>query len=395
MTRTAARDSSAAIVAGSLALASFYVLLASLPRTLAEHGVPDVAASAATALVTGGAVVSELVVARIARRIGDRRALTTGLAAMAIGSAAITLTDRTPIVLAACAARGLGFGAAAVIASATVGRSAAMEDVGRAMARYGVATGLAGIVAVPLGVAVAGEAGGRAPALCALAFVVPALASCRKIADRPAGARTAAGMVPTCSRPQVWRPLVVFMAAASLAGAVATFFPIAFARHGNAVAAMLLVHTVATTLARGLAGHLRLEHHPRLGLVGATVVAATGVVSLALGTLPAAVFGLVALGAGFGLSQNLTITLMYRAVPETAYAAVSGLWNAGYDLALGVGAVAYAAIPGSIGSSARFLVLALVAAASLTATRDARSRDGVRLTTAGSRRPDPELRCGR
>jgi hypothetical protein len=48
-------------------------------------------------------------------------------------------------------------------------------------------------------------------------------------------------------------------------------------------------------------------------------------------------------GAGFGVAQNATLTLMYARVPESGYGTVSALWNVAYDGGMGLGAVGFGA----------------------------------------------------
>jgi hypothetical protein len=43
-------------------------------------------------------------------------------------------------------------------------------------------------------------------------------------------------------------------------------------------------------------------------------------------------------GAGFGITQNVTQTLMYDRTAESAYGAASAVWNLAYDGGMGLGA---------------------------------------------------------
>jgi MFS family permease len=72
------------------------------------------------------------------------------------------------------------------------------------------------------------------------------------------------------------------------------------------------------------------------------LVAAAGVLVLSLTAVPAAVItGAAVFGLGFGVTQNVTQTVMYDRVPESAYGASSALWNLAYDGGMGLGAAGF------------------------------------------------------
>ena len=74
-------------------------------------------------------------------------------------------------------------------------------------------------------------------------------------------------------------------------------------------------------------------------LAPGVLLAAAGMLMLSLATVPVAVIaGAAVFGAGFGVTQNASLTLMYDRVPESGYSAVSALWNLAYDGGMGLGA---------------------------------------------------------
>ena len=82
----------------------------------------------------------------------------------------------------------------------------------------------------------------------------------------------------------------------------------------------------------------------------------------------AAVFGL-----GFGVTQNVTQTVMYDRVPESAYGASSALWNLAYDTGIGAGAAGFGLVAAQTGYPTAFgLTGVVVLAALLPALLDAR-----------------------
>ena len=100
------------------------------------------------------------------------------------------------------------------------------------------------------------------------------------------------------------------------------------------------------------------------------LVAAAGMLALSLASVPAAVIaGAAVFGAGFGITQNATQTLMYDRVPESGYSAVSALWNLAYDGGMGVGTAWFGALAVHTGYPAAFALTALMLLAAPAAAR--------------------------
>ena len=106
------------------------------------------------------------------------------------------------------------------------------------------------------------------------------------------------------------------------------------------------------------------------------LAAAAGVLVLSLTAVPAAVIaGAAVFGLGFGVTQNVTQTLMYDRVPESAYGASSALWNLAYDGGMGLGAAGFGVLALHTGYPVAFvLVAAILAAAILPAVLPAVTR---------------------
>src|SRR5205807_774080 len=75
--------------------------------------------------------------------------------------------------------------------------------------------------------------------------------------------------------------------------------------------------------------------------------------------------GLCVFGAGFGVLESATFTLMIERVPSSSYGTVSALWNLAYDAGYGAGPVLLGPAAGSIGYPACFAVTTLLACAAL------------------------------
>jgi MFS family permease len=190
----------------------------------------------------------------------------------------------------------------------------------------------------------------------------------------------------------VTRPLLVRFV--SIVGASASFYLLLstvpeYARTAGASAGTAGLTTTALTLS-SVAAYLaapgliaRYGYRPMLA-AGLAALGAAGMLTLSLAvdpTIPAAVIaGAAVFGAGFGVTQNASLTLMYDRVPESGYSAVSALWNLAYDGGMGLGAAGFGVLAACTGYPAAFALTAAVLPAVLPVARPVISR-------AGGRRP--------
>jgi MFS family permease len=165
-------------------------------------------------------------------------------------------------------------------------------------------------------------------------------------------------------------PSLAFSATAMASGVIVTFIPLAVpAGSGNLAALALLTQAVTATLTRWWAGRHGDRHGPAGLLVPGVLAAAAGVVALVLIPSPVAVVGGMAVfGAGFGVSQNASLALMFDRVTTSGYGAVSGVWNLAYDAGMGLGAAGFGVLathtgyPGGFALTAGLMLVALVPA---------------------------------
>ena len=105
------------------------------------------------------------------------------------------------------------------------------------------------------------------------------------------------------------------------------------------------------------------------------LIAAAGLATLALTGIPAAlVAGAAVFGLGFGVTQNVTQTLMYDRVAESAYGAVSAVWNLAYDGGIGLGTAGFGVLAAGLGYPAAFALIAMLLPAALLSSRLLSSR---------------------
>jgi len=380
---------------------SFYLLLSVVPLFAKAAGAGEGAAGLATSALTFAAVAGELVTPRLVTRYGHRWTLAAGLVLLGAPALLLAASASTAAIVTVCVVRGVGFGITCVSGGALTASIIPAERRGEGLALLGVVVGVPSMVALPAGLWLAAHIGygpvfaaGAAAALAALA-AVPGLPS-----KGPAGARGpgrarmrkrntpgSGGVLTGMRTPELARPCAVFSATTMAAGIVVTFLPLAATRAtAGLVTLALLVQPAVSTVTRWLAGRYGDRHGSAGLIIPGVVVSAAGMLMLALTTAPAAVIGgAVVFGAGFGVAQNATLSLMYARVPESGYGTVSALWNLAYDAGMGLGAAGFGAVAAQTGYPASFgLTAALMLGALAPALRDRRAADGRRADRDGN-----------
>jgi len=292
---------------------SFYLLLSAVPLYATSVGAGGIGAGLATGALMLSTVAAELATPRLVARFGYRLVLAAGLLLLGAPALALTASASMAAILAVCAVRGLGFAITVVVGSALVAALVPYERRGEGLGLYGVVVGVPSVVALPLGVWLAGHAGyppvfvaGAVAALAGLA-VVPGLPGREPKPEQPVG--VLAGL----RTPALVRPSIVFSATAMAAGVVVTFLPLAVTQaSGNLAALALLAQAAAATLTRWWAGRYGDRHGPAGLLIPGVLAAAVGMLALVLTASPAAVVvGMALFGAGFGVTQNASLALMF------------------------------------------------------------------------------------
>jgi predicted MFS family arabinose efflux permease len=166
-------------------------------------------------------------------------------------------------------------------------------------------------------------------------------------------------------------PSFVFLTSAITAGVVVTFVPLAVPPALESLAApSLLLFGAASTLTRWWAGR-HADRRPAADLLRPGVLlAGLGLACLVLiGHGLALLAGTTLVGAGFGLAQNASITLMFAVVPRSEFESVSAIWNLAYDAGLGAGGAGFGVLVTGTGYPAGFALTAAVILVSLAAVR--------------------------
>jgi predicted MFS family arabinose efflux permease len=366
---------------------SFYLLLSAVPLYARSAGASVGLAGLTTTALTLSSVAAYPVTPQLMARYGTRAVLAGGLLALGLPALALAVTANIGLILAACVIRGAGFAVLCVAGGALTVSLIPAHRRGEGLALVGLVSGVPSVAALPLGVWLAGHLGYRP------VFAAGGLAALAGLASLPwlpgAGPATrttkADGMLAALRNPALVRPAALFSATTMAVGIIVTFLPLAVTRADANVAALaLLVQPAAAIAGRWLAGRRgdRPSNRPgnRQGsaalLVPGVLAAAVGVLVLSLTAVPAAVIaGAAVFGLGFGVTQNVTQTVMYDRVPESAYGASSALWNLAYDGGMGLGAAGFGVLALHTGYPVAFvLVAAILVAAVLPAVLPAVTR---------------------
>jgi MFS family permease len=343
--------------------ASFFLLLSVVPAY--AQSVPGRGSDEA-GLVTGAlmlaTVAGELMAPWLAARCGHRVLLGAGLVLLGAPALALTGSQSMGWIVGVCLVRGFGFAFTLVAGGALTASLIPSERRGEGLALIGLAAGVPALVGLPLGSWLAAHAGygpvGTAAALVALV----AVAAVPGLPGRGAAAGSPLGLFAGARSGMLSRPTAVFAVTAVGAGIVVTFLPLAVTPgHSGAVAAALFAQPAAATASRWLAGRHADRRGPAGLMVPGVAASAAGILVVALTGVPVAVVvGAAVFGAGFGITQSATLTLMYSRVPAAGYATVSALWNVAYDAGMGLGAVGFGAMVGLTGYPWAFALTALL-----------------------------------
>jgi predicted MFS family arabinose efflux permease len=354
------------IVASS---AGFFLPLTALPL-FAE------AEAAGAGGITNGAllvacVVGELLSPWLMARAGVRRTLAIGLVLLGAPLLVLLVAPSLPVMTVVAVVRGIGFALAVVAGGALTAALIPAERRGEGLAIVGLVAGIPAMIALPLGVWMAQSwgyatifvAAAAAPLLGAL--TVPLLPR-RGAADGETG-----GVLQALRRGALMRPTLIFAASAAAAGAVVTYLPLAIgAVDGWLAPAALLIQSATSTAGRWVSGRVGDRYGTLRVIVPGILLTAVGLAGLVIAPLAPVVLVSAALfGAGFGILQNATLTLMYARTTTGEYGVVSAIWNAAYDGGMAVGALAVGFAGTLAGLGPAFLILAVLVAATLAVAR--------------------------
>ncbi len=364
----------------------FYLPLAVIPLFASAAGSRSAAGLANGALLLA-TVGGELVTPRFVARVGYRWALAAGLVLLGAPALVLLVFSSFPAIVAVNAARGLGFAVTVTAGGALTAALIPDQRRGEGLALVGLVGGIPSLLALPFGTWAAGHWGYGAVFVLTAAAPLAATVTIPGLPRRDVSADGEHGVLAGLRNPALARPATVFAACASAAGVVVTYLPLAVAGRAAWVAPVaLLLQPAAATAGRWAAGRFGDRRGQTRLLVPGVALSISGMAAMAAtpsGTLVVA--GAATFGAGFGILQNATLSLMYARVPAAGYGAVSAIWNAGYDVGMAVGAIGVGLLVSATGFTPAFLV---TAAAMVPALVLARREAAPRLNLSGDSEPD-------
>jgi MFS family permease len=344
------------LLAGVGGGASFYLLLSVVPLYVAEGPGGDLAAGLTTGAMMASTVATELFMTRLLARFGYQRIYVAGLLLLAAPALLLAVSSALWLVISVCLARGVGLAIVVVTASAIVAEVLPAERRGEGVGVYGLAFGIPSIIALPLGVWLVPQVGfdaifvaGAAFGLLAVPIVLPL-----RVPESANGASTS--ILGGLRMPGLARPAFVFLTTTVAAGVTATFLPLVLPPDLRPLAWLaLLVQAISASFMRWAAGRAG----DRIGagrlLLPAMLATAVGLAVLIwTPNLATLLGGMLVFGVGFGVAQNVTISMMYERVPRSEYGTVSAVWNLAYDAGVGLGAIGFGAIAQGAGYAAAF-----------------------------------------
>lgn len=381
------RRSGGRLVRGPLALVflaefcsitSFSLPFSVMPRYAAAAGAGSAGAGLVTAVLLLGTVAAELAAPTLMSRFGYRTLLAAGVVLLGVPALALLPGGALASIATVSAVRGFGFGLSTVLTSALAAELLPADRRGEGLGLYGVAAMAPEVVALPAGVWLADHYGiGLVVVLTTASALIPAAVIRwlpagigRHAPARPGpGSGRPRGVLAGLRRAGQLRLFLIFASSTVAAGVVASFLPLATGVASNVVVAGLLVQALVATITRWWAGRAGDRRgHARL-LVPALAVAAAGMVTLIGLSSPVAVItGMCLFGAGFGVSQNATLTLMIDRMPTGAGTA-SALWNLAYDAGYGAGPAAFGLFAGHVGFPVAFAMTGALMVVAVPAAR--------------------------
>ena len=356
------------------ALISFDLMLSVTPMYAAAAGAGNAGAGLVTGVLLLGTVAAELVASMAMKRFRHRTLLIAGAALMGVPALALLSAAPLPVIAAVSVVRGFGFGLCSVVMATLTAMLLPPQRRGEGLGVYGVVDCLPDVVALPAGFWLADRYGYAVVVLLTAAVALVPVAAFRwlpgtadpRTTDGPADTGLLAGL----RQPGELRLALIFGATTVAGGVVVSFLPLAAGVSAGTVAIGLLVQALTATTGRWWAGRHGDRHGPAGLLVPGLTIAAAGMIAMIWLRSPVVVLaGMALFGAGFGIIQNATLTLMIDRMPASGLGAANALWNLAYDAGYGAGPVVFGLFVGHTGYPAAFALTGLLMLVALPAGR--------------------------
>lgn len=369
------------LIAVAAAFGAWSMLLPVVPTAVLDAGGSESLAGGATGAFMAATVITQVFVPRLLHRFGYRAVI--AVASLLLGPPALGYAlGMDPVtVISISVIRGIGFGALSVAEAAIVAELVPLRLLGRTTGIFGLSVGLAQLIALPTGLALAGRIGYTPVFAIAAAIGLVGLAVCLRIPGIERASNEAADV--SSVRVPVWRlvavPMLALMLVTTAYGAVSNFLPISVREldpdAGAAFAGVLLaVLNFAAMLSRYFAGMvLDRRGIPGTVLIPFQICAAVGIFLVAAVLFfDISVWWLVLAtflyGAGFGAVQNESLTMLFYRLPKSKTSEASALWNIAFDSGTGLGSTVYGMLLASMTMAPMFTVAGAVVSVGVAVT---------------------------
>lgn len=372
------------LIAVFAAFASWALLLPVIPLAALEAGHGKALAGASTGVFMAATVITQLFTPAALRRIGYNPVMVFSAFMLGVPALGHLLGLEAWNLLLFSALRGIGFGALTVAESALIAELVPVRFLGKATGMLGVFVGVAQMVCLPLGLALADAYGFGIVYVLAAAIALIAAVMCLRIPRlKAASKRRPLADADDTSAPEVatWKlvlvPALAVMSLSMSFGAVSSFLPAAVidldAGRGAVIGGLLLsIVGGAAMVMRYVAGIIADRRGtPGVTMIPAQVVALVGVGLMALTlTNGWSVWWLVVaglfFGGAFGMVQNEALLSMFHRLPRTKVSEASAWWNISFDAGTGIGSfilgavAAQAAYSGAYGVGAGIVAVGII-----------------------------------
>ena len=356
-----------ALIAVAASFGSWAMLLPVIPVAVLDSSGSPALAGASTGVFMVATVITQLFMPRLLRRFTYRSAIAVSAVLLGVPALLLSVSMSPAMVFIVSIIRGMGFGAMTVSEAAIIPELVPRRLLGKATGIFGASGGLAQMLTLPVGLAVA-EHFGYFP-VWILALIVAAVGglACLWI---PA-------LKGAPAEPQVrgavagWMVLVLpALALVLMSGAyslISNFLPAAIRESGVAETAalggiVLAVLNLALMFARLASGALADRRGaPGALMIPAHVFGAVGMAGFAwclyADSAPAwIVAAAFVYGIGFGLVQNESLLSLYHRCPPSQMSRAAAVWNISFDGGQAAGSFLFGLLIVGIGAPWSFAV---------------------------------------
>jgi MFS family permease len=376
------------LVVSFAGFAGYAVLLAVAPLWAVRGGAGVGGAGLVNAVLLLTTVAVQTFVPWFLDRFGYTPVIVAGLLFLGAPALGYGLSAELGPVLAMSALRGVGFAVLTVVGSALVAQLIPAGRLGAAIGVYGLAVAVPMLVLLPLSVPIADGLGftatfvlGALPLLGIPAAVL--LGRALRVRGRPrdpvgAGPAPAApaATVRTDRRELARRlgpPMIILLSVTLSGGAIITFLPQLVGSSGLAAVSLFLL-SLSAALTRWLVGGMADRTGPKPYLAPLLLLTAAGMLALGWwasgpGSTWVLLPAVVAVGAGYGALQNLTLVASFQQVSAERVNVASATWNIGFDAGTGLGALVTGYLATGFSFPVAFVVLAVITVLAVATVR--------------------------